>query len=404
MRTGLVYLVLLVCLPLAAADQVVLLNKYHDVPNARLIYSYMLIPANPYAVGLGSTLRMLVGVPVVSVGSANYWHTITCSPYGAGTEVVWAMTKLPPRPRGFYTTFDLVVSDEGVQDEEMGWWTDIGGVPDSGSVIGPAPAFSQRAKGSIEGYVFFDADQDGVYDDDELPIGGATVGLYDTQSNLVSTATTTADGHYRFDDLDAGTKWVVSPVSVTGNPANDGYVVWTTPVPSAVQEIKKDTVNRVDFGVWLDLEKIRNDAWNGVICGNNRSPGYWEHQVATTLGMQSGKPREDVYYILGRVEDLWFHDPFQFSPDVAGTEGPVDEQGLREAYLILANGGGDMLAKTLRQLLAAEMNWTSGKGSSLGALEGIIYWYAEWLINYPGVTNGQLETIKDVLDALNNLS
>lgn len=383
------------------ADQAVLVNSYHDVTNARVIYSYVLVLSDPASVVPGATeFAIEVPLPVISVGDANYWHHLEIIPQGPGSRVVWRMTTLPPRPRGFYGTFDIVVhnmAEDGLLDWSM--------VKPGGVVRGqvPGPARRQQDPGRIEGYVFLDANTNGLYDASEIPVPGIMVALYEQQSGLVATAICNDEGYYRFDGLAAGEEFVVRPTDGGPSDVTSRYITWTTPVPSAPQLITSGQTSRVDFGLRLNLDQIKTDLHDGTITGTNLSHGYWKKQIGSTLGVLGGRPEEDVYHALGKVEDLWLETPFQFSPMQDGPEGPVNEQGLREAYSLLTRGVPGARGRAMVQLLAAEMNWAVGRCSSLPQLEGLVYWYAEWLVANPQTTDAQLEQIKDVLDAYNGL-
>jgi protocatechuate 3,4-dioxygenase beta subunit len=57
---------------------------------------------------------------------------------------------------------------------------------------------------SVGNKVWFDTDNDGRFDADELPIAGVAVSLMSDTGAVVATATTDANGHYRFDGLPSG--------------------------------------------------------------------------------------------------------------------------------------------------------------------------------------------------------
>jgi len=62
---------------------------------------------------------------------------------------------------------------------------------------------SEQAK--ICGFKFYDANANGVWDDDEPAIEGFKIELYDADNNLIATTFTGSDGSYCFDGLEAGT-------------------------------------------------------------------------------------------------------------------------------------------------------------------------------------------------------
>jgi len=65
--------------------------------------------------------------------------------------------------------------------------------------------FCEVPPSSIEGTVHTDLNGDCVFDPEEQPLSGVTIELIDENGNVVSTTQTDAQGHYRFDNLRAGT-------------------------------------------------------------------------------------------------------------------------------------------------------------------------------------------------------
>jgi serine-aspartate repeat-containing protein C/D/E len=65
--------------------------------------------------------------------------------------------------------------------------------------------FGELLPASISGYVYVDADNDGVYDSGESPIGNVVVALLDSSGKATGKTTTTdSTGFYRFDNLAPG--------------------------------------------------------------------------------------------------------------------------------------------------------------------------------------------------------
>src|SRR5438067_767978 len=76
---------------------------------------------------------------------------------------------------------------------------------------------------SISGFVFHDANNNGLFDQGETPIANSVIELHDANNDVVGTATTDAQGHYEFstDQLHPGeektlTKTVTFPASKPG--------------------------------------------------------------------------------------------------------------------------------------------------------------------------------------------
>lgn len=105
--------------------------------------------------------------------------------------------------------------------------------------------FGELPPARISGYVYSDADNDGVFDSGEEPLAGVTVYLLDKAGARVATATTASDGSYAFENLEPGVYGVVevqpdgyldgkdSPGSVGGKLDGNDRVVDVTLAPGA---------------------------------------------------------------------------------------------------------------------------------------------------------------------------
>ncbi len=65
-----------------------------------------------------------------------------------------------------------------------------------------------KLKGSIGNFVWFDANGNGIQDNNESGLSGITVKLYDCNDNLISVTTTNSSGYYKFTDLLPGNYYV----------------------------------------------------------------------------------------------------------------------------------------------------------------------------------------------------
>jgi hypothetical protein len=83
------------------------------------------------------------------------------------------------------------------------------------SATSPQSAGLQANLATVKGYIWNDADRDGVQDAGETGIRNVTVRLYDTNRRLVETARTDADGRYEFVDITPG-DYYVDIVTPTG--------------------------------------------------------------------------------------------------------------------------------------------------------------------------------------------
>lgn len=88
---------------------------------------------------------------------------------------------------------------------------------------GQSPVF-QSNQASVKGYVWNDADQDGVQEANESGIRNVTVRLYDKNRKLVKTTKTDDTGHYQFDEIPPGDYYVdiLAPAIYTISPKDQG--------------------------------------------------------------------------------------------------------------------------------------------------------------------------------------
>jgi VCBS repeat-containing protein len=125
--------------------------------------------------------------------------------------------------------------------------------------------------GAVRGFLWADADRNGLWDPWESGQGDATVELLDDDGAVVATTDSDADGFYSFAGLSAGTYWVV--YVAPPDDGSDGGGVGTTfaPVSGTIGPLTLDTDQQVgdaDGGV----------SWNGA------SPGAvaWDDWASTS--------------------------------------------------------------------------------------------------------------------------
>ena len=114
--------------------------------------------------------------------------------------------------------------------------------------------FGETVPASISGYVYYDADNDGVFDSGDTGISGVTVTLLDANGNSTgSTATTDTDGYYRFDGLAPGTYSLAEtqPAGYLEGAATAGSVGGTVENPDLISSITLSggvSAKEYDFG------------------------------------------------------------------------------------------------------------------------------------------------------------
>jgi len=155
----------------------------------------------------------------------------------------------------------------------------------------------------------------------------------------------------------------------------------------------------VDFGAYPRFCSICKAIRCGKITGDNRTIGFWKHNVVRAIhGCTQGirVTREELLAYLAAVEELQpFEEPFQFSDD------PDEMLWQASWYLHPGMSGNCPFQKLDRQLLAAELNYVSGRNSSEPGLERALIWYAEYVRNFAG--GGAAGQMASFLDAWNNM-
>lgn len=142
----------------------------------------------------------------------------------------------------------------------------ISGIVIGNGQIGTGYTFGERA-GSLGGFNYVDADNDGVFDAGETPLAGVTVTLSGTTSTGANVCTvlpscvavTAADGSYHFDDMPAGTFTLTqtqpanysdgqeSPGTVGGTPTGSAGAPGTSVISGIVMPVASAGVN-YNFG------------------------------------------------------------------------------------------------------------------------------------------------------------
>jgi len=203
---------------------------------------------------------------------------------------------------GFYTVEDLEPGDYQVQfvlDNLVGDWvisplnvgsdlTDSDADPSTGltevTTLDPAEYDTTFDLGiyqtaSLGDEVWYDANEDGIYDDNELPVEGATVTLYDGNGNEVTTTVTNADGEYLFDDLTPGLYYigytttdgqVITVVNAGGNDDVDSEIDPATGISMTTELTSGETDLTWDIGIYIDEEIEISDP---CVCYDEREYG-----------------------------------------------------------------------------------------------------------------------------------
>ncbi|MEA3400898.1 MAG: SdrD B-like domain-containing protein [Armatimonadota bacterium] len=249
----------------------------------------------------------------------------------------------------------------------------------------------QPIQAQVTACVFFDADTDGVFDDNEtgltevaVTLSGGAAATLDTGSGGLADFGLQGEGSYA--------------IEVTGDGGYGLSDYWTATTPTSQSfDIDAETERPVliSFGFYPDADAIVRGIRDCEITGDNRNVGFWRHNIRKALeGQTHGAqiPAGELLGYLSQVEAMGpYDDPFD-----------LGESKLEAAYDCLHPGasGNSPMAKLYRQLLAAELNWVSGRSSSMLKLEAMVLWYAEYVANED---EAMAEAWADVLEAWNSL-
>ncbi|MEM3546880.1 MAG: SdrD B-like domain-containing protein [Candidatus Bathyarchaeia archaeon] len=239
-------------------------------------------------------------------------------------------------------------------------------------------------KATISGFKFYDANSNGVWDEDEPAVGGFKIELYDMDWKLLDTVFTGENGKYCFEGLDAGT-YIVKEVL----PSN-----WIN-------------TTSAELTVTLESGEVSEGNNFGNVClkpgEGGRTLGFWTNkngQALITLDDVTALNGLNLYKPSG-----WTYPPFSGTLETAKTQ-------IRD-YLLKANAK-DMRWMLSAQLIATKLNVLHGflsnstivyVGPSSYVPTGFIK-IGEILDNantaLSGTNRAEQAYWKDLLDGLNN--
>ncbi|NSW55877.1 MAG: hypothetical protein HPY44_07690 [Armatimonadetes bacterium] len=301
---------------------------------------------------------------------------------------------------------DAIDSDANVDGKTVSTTLDPGETDltwDAGLVVLPA---------AIGDYVWLDANENGIQDDDEDGVSGVLVKLLDGNGAEVDSMLTDEDGFYLFDELEPGAYSVSfelpSGYSFTtqdagdnaadSDAASDGTTVGTILFPGI-------TDLTWDAGlVREDEDEITIEKTGGKMVGECHTIGFWKNNAQKIRDCKSGTQVTRTQYItwLNLVRDFYLDNPYKnLIPAAIPGDKASEDAALTAAFNIMSSNSNDWTSKTLKQLLACELNYVSGVFAMAdGAAHSAFLRMAEEALNTPGA---DLETIHNLADTINNL-
>ncbi|MGC8669451.1 MAG: SdrD B-like domain-containing protein [Chthonomonadales bacterium] len=224
-----------------------------------------------------------------------------------------------PRIAGIY----VAVGGVGGPDPSIGYPGDrVAGYVDA-VLVGLASCntlydYEDKIYGNVGGRLFWDKNNDGVFNNTDVPLAGQTVQLY-SGSTLVATAVTDAQGMYSFANIAAGNYTVQAPATVQVNSCTSV----TTSNSTAAVTVSCGTAS-------ADFPYIKQGK------GPTRTWGFWKTHLKTfakvwaagceNLGILSSScgPVDLTHPTLGQLEAIFW-------------TSPGSQSSLGQARLILAH-------------------------------------------------------------------
>lgn len=274
-------------------------------------------------------------------------------------------------------TRSITVADTDIRDADFGY-----------TATNTGPFFIRPV--SVLGYAFFDANQNGRFDDFEMPFERIRIELTGNAAGVTDTA-----GRVNFGPQSPGSY----TIRVTDGGPYRALDYWNcTTALSQVFGITSTSPAVIEryFGFYPNASSIKGAIESGAVIGDNCSAEFWRRNVAWAIdGVVSGVDvsKTDLSTCLAAVENMGPCDvPFDLGSD------PL-QAALWHLDPALSGTGAD--AELLRQLLAAELNWVSGRRSSVLSIEAALLWYGEQVGSDGSV--GDAGFVAALLEAFNSL-
>lgn len=246
-----------------------------------------------------------------------------------------------------------------------------------GTVQGPVCAEAPPQTFALCGEVFFDANYNGVYNPDEIGLGGVTVTLQKADGTVVATTTSDANGAYSFTDLPAGS-YVVLVADVNG-------LLPTTLTEHEVMVTADTCVDDTGFG--LDFTAI------GSMSANGFTIGYWKTNIDKAIKGQTKGVQVSAATLAS------------YTTTVGGLAiEPFAGLTLTQASATLSATGSQPSLLLAKQLLGSEYNYANGAYLNGDAsLTYLFVFFGEHVLKHAAEYPADyVLKVKDWFDAYNN--
>lgn len=287
-------------------------------------------------------------------------ETPTC----AGAPIAYSpVQSAKVNPEGI--TWEASISSTSSQDYSITYSGDLpigavdavsesGNVEGSAEIPGPCKGFY-----TISGSVFVDGNSNGIKNTSESGIQNVTVNLINA-AGMEFNQKTTSNGTYSY-EVFAGSNPADFRIEVKSETADDtdfneglfdGYTATT--LSSKTVTVNGADASGIDFGFAPQTAKLILQFEEGQILLDTEEPKFWIQQLrfAQKNNANADISAVDLLGYLDVIEQLFLTDPFQFG------DNKIDA-----ALTILTGPAKTELESLLIQLLAAELNVVSGRGS-----------------------------------------
>ncbi|MBU1166830.1 isopeptide-forming domain-containing fimbrial protein, partial [Patescibacteria group bacterium] len=228
----------------------------------------------------------------------------------SGSTITITLPELDPGAKGSFT-FEVKAKETIKQNTSVTNVASVAYNPGKASATSNILHFNAEASGEISGYIFEDANRNGLKDNLEAGLSGATVKLYtdhdedgvlDDSDSLTAIATTASSGYYDFQNVSAGFYLIyVEESTVPGyrlsSHNNPGQAVLTTSLSK---------YNDADFGFVSIVEPVGGPGETEV---TTTEEVVVTEEVIVTEETEETPPEkviEGVVNVLKKIEDFLF--------------------------------------------------------------------------------------------------
>ncbi len=252
--------------------------------------------------------------------------------------------------------------------------------------------FGELKLGSIEGTVYEDRNDDGVYNDGDFELSGVVVELLRWDGDgykRVGETKTNSDGSYRFDNLDINQKYAVRETEPEGYEHGKNLTVGTLggerTSTEELQEIKNVVVEWGDVGYDYDFGELRPGSISGTVYEDRNDNGIYDDRDVELAGVTvellrwNGSSYDNVSQTTTDENGYYCFTGLEIATQYAVRE--TEPEGYKTGKnTTVGNFGGDRIAgQGVQEIKNVPIGWNDfGYDYNFGELkpgsiEGIVY-------------------------------